>query len=337
MTRRHISVVPASPVHDTEDWVRTAVAQRDDTVILHVATDAEDLPRLASVIEATDRRGAFDQFVLDAGAGPGIEQTLAPLGADVSVGYCLTGQPEVPADVDVTLVECGATAIVIHVDDQAALCCAIAAARRGISIVRIGGVPETGTGRAITRLADLLLTRTEGDALESPLDRVTERVTVIGNPLVDVVGRHARAALDAAAWRRCGVAPGGYVLAVLTGHVPQALIEPAIHELASHNALVLEAPARWKLPAAHRLVHLSFLERLSLERTASAIVSDSARVCEESAVLGVPCHKIDADGVIHPAQVGEEPASASSRDGRAGERAANALAANYARLRLLTG
>ena len=217
---------------------------------------------------------------------------------------------------------------------MAGLCCAIAAARRGISIVRIGGVPATGAGRAIARLADLLLTRTATDTLKAPLNRAAERAAVVGNPLVDVVQQHARAALDAAAWRRCGVAPGNYVLAVLTGRVPLALIEPAVTDLATRNPLVLQAPARWVLPAAHRFSHLSFLERLSLERTATAIVTDSARVCEEAAVLGVPCHAVNADGVIGRPSSADEPRMATSWDGRAGERAANALTANFARLRL---
>jgi hypothetical protein len=336
VTRRHISVVPAVPSDDAGDWLRTATPQRDGTVLLHLAAEAEDLPRLASVIDATERRGAFEQLLLDAGAGPGIEAQLAPLGAQVRVATCVTGHPEVPEDLDAALNECRPTAVVIHVDDLAGLCGAIAAARRGISIVRVGAVPTTATGRAIVRLADVLLTRSAADALELPISLTGERATVIGNPLVDVVQRNARAALDAAAWRRCGVAPGGYVLAVLTGRVPLALVRSTIHGLAARQPVILEAPSRWTLPAAHRFVHLSFLERLSLERTATSIVTDSTRVCEEAGVLGVPCHHVAADGLVSDTGEGNESRGAAAWDGRAGERAADALVANFARLRLAT-
>jgi hypothetical protein len=126
------------------------------------------------------------------------------------------------------------------------------------------------------------------------------------------------------------------VLAVLSGHVPFPALQPVLTELAARNRLVLEGPARWEIPTAHRVGPTTFLERLSLERTAAAIVTDSPRVREEAAVIGVPCHAIDADGVVGAADEGSGPRIAGARDGRAGERAADALVANFARLRLAT-
>ncbi len=71
----------------------------------------------------------------------------------------------------------------------------------------------------IARLADVLLTRSPLDDVTRPATIAPERAFVIGNPLVDVVQRHARGALAAAAWRRYDVLPGAYNFAVLTGRV----------------------------------------------------------------------------------------------------------------------
>src|SRR5262249_603543 len=113
--RRHISVVAAEPAYDAQAWLSSASIQRDGAGILHVAGEGEDLPRLATVIETTARHGAFEQYVLDAGAGPGIERVLGPLGANAKVAQCVTGHPEVPEDVDAAFDECAPAAVVIHV------------------------------------------------------------------------------------------------------------------------------------------------------------------------------------------------------------------------------
>jgi hypothetical protein len=328
-----MNVVPPTSPGNSGAWLRTAIAQRDGAVLVHVAADVEDLPRLASVITATERCNAFEQVVLDVGAGSTVEATLAQLGATVPV-LRLAGQVEVPENVHGALVECRATALVVHVDDYAGLCCALAAARLGISIVRVGGVPTSGPGRVVARLADLLLTRSPLDAVQQPGTLSPERVCVIGNPLVDVVQRHARPALAAAAWRRCEVAPGAYVLAVLAGIVPFSEIEPTLRGLENRGPLLIEGPPGFDVPGARTVSRLSFLDRLSLERAAMTIVTDSARVHEEAAVLGVPCQAVDRDARLSRPVDRAVPPAVTSWDDRAGERAADALMANFARVRL---
>jgi hypothetical protein len=338
MTRAHMNLVSSAALDAPGTWLRTAPVQ-DGGVIVHVAGRSEELPRLASVIEAIEHRAAFDQLVLDAGAGPALDNTLAQFGVIVPVRR-LARRPELPEDVLSTLRACQCTALVVHVDDDAGLACALAAARLGISIVRIGGAPQSGPGRVIARLADVLLTRSPMDALTRPAMLLPERVVVIGNPLVEVVERHARAALAAAAWRAYDVSPGGYVLATLTGAVPFAQIEQKLSELASRFPLILEAPSSFDVPGARIAEAPSFLERLSLERAATAIFTDSARVHEEAAVLGVPCLAVNGSAeapeaaLVCGAPRGNGPDGVTPWDRRAGERASDALVANFARVRL---
>src|SRR5262249_13114862 len=152
--------------------------------------------------------------------------------------------------------------------------------------------PQSGPGRVIARLADLLLTRSFRDADASPPLMPAERVAVIGDPLVDLVQRHARAALAAAAWRRYGVAPGSYILAVLSDRpTPEATAR--LSELASTVPLLLDASEEYVVPGAHRVSEITFLEQLSLERAARAIFTDSELVRAEAAQFGVRCHNLE--------------------------------------------
>ena len=330
MTRQHMALVPPEPADAEDIWLRAAVAQSGDEVIIHAAGRAEDLPRLAGVIAAVDTRAAFRQLVLDAGAGAGSQAVLAQLGATAEMLW-LDAVPKLPEDVDAVLAESGAIALVLHADDHASLCCALAAARLGISIVRVGGRPKGSIGRVIARLADLLLVHSprDGDVGGAPLR--PERATVIGNPLVELVQGEARAALAAAAWRHYDLAPGGYILAVLTGAVSAVDAAETLTEVMAVRPLLLEAPVGYEVPGARVVATPSFLERLSLERAAEAIFTDSERVSEEATALGVPCYAVD--GSLEPAPVEPAPAS-QSWDRGASRRAADALVANFARVRL---
>jgi hypothetical protein len=337
MTRPHISLVSPAVPDSPDAWLRTAVAERDGGVIVHVAASAEDLPRLATVIEAIDDRDAFEQLVLDVGAGPAADHILAELGVSVPV-LRQSSPPQLPDDVHGVLEASGCTAVVVHVDDHAGLCCALAAARLGISVVRVGGLPSTGPGRVIARIADVVLTRAPLGDPARPMPIAPERVYVVGNPLVDLVQRHARSALTAAAWRHYDVAPGGYVLVALAGNVAFAEIRSALSVLAGQVPLILEAPAGYDVPGARVVTRPSFLERLSLERAAKAIFTDSPRVHEEAAVLGVPCGAVntavDTNGLGRADDNLGFRESVSAWDRQAGVRAADAFVANFARVRL---
>src|SRR5262249_35720666 len=101
---------------------------------------------------------------------------------------------------------------------------------------------------------------------------------------------------------------------------------------------------------------LGFVERLSLERAAGAIVTDSRRVQEEAAALGIRCYvpgepdrrlRADTGGTtlglgddpwalatVTPAGNPPTPCAIPLWDGRAGARVAAVLVANFARVLL---
>jgi hypothetical protein len=320
---RHIALVPtAAGVSDA--WLRDAVAQGDTGVIVHVAGDQDALPRMASVIAAMEDRAVFHQVVLDVGPSGTTSRTLAQLAVKVPVVRLPEGI-NVPEDVHDTLRDSGCTALVVHADTHAALCCALAAARLGQAIVRVGAAPQNGPGRVLTQLADVLLTRSPSDTDASAARIPSERVTVVGDPLVDLVQRYARDALAAGAWRHYGVAPGSYALAILTGGPAKPQVNKQLLALASAGPLLLDAPDHYAVPGARRVTALTFLERLSLERAAKTIFTDSEQVRDEAAQFGVPCHVLDGSF---------QPRDAASWDRGASARAADALIAHFALVRL---
>ncbi len=337
MTRARMSVVPspgerrraprpAGPLHG-------AVAQADGTAIAHLSTLAEDVPRVVAAVRALEGTRAFEQVVLDAAGGA--ERVLSELEVDVPVRRVAAdaaGLREEPA-------LRRAAAVIVHSDGGVALAGAIATARLGAGIVRVGPWPRgSGSARAVARLADLVLVPEVDDARTLAPRIGAERIHVIGNPLIDMVRRHSRDAVFRAAWRRFDVTPGTYVLAVLGGE-PEPGPAAAIEALAARTPLVIEAARDWNehlagaVHAGARVVEqLGFVDRLSLEKAAAAIVSSSARVHEEAAALGIPCHA--PSELPLRSEHAPLPRTVPLWDGNAGARFAEILVANYARVRL---
>jgi hypothetical protein len=314
---------PAGPLHG-------AVAQRDGTRIVHLCTVAEDLPRLAGALRALVETRAFEQVVLDAAGGA--ERVLSELGLDVPirrVGPDLRDEPALR----------GAAALLVHSDGTAALAGALAAARLGVAVVRVGPIPPgSASAHAVARLSDLVLVADVDDAGALAPRIGAERIHVVGNPLLDVVRRSSREAVFRAAWRRFDVMPGRFVLAVL-GEEPDARLSAPLAGLAAETPLVIHASAAWReclagaVQAGARVTEeLGFVDRLSLEKAAAAIVSSSARAHEEAAALGVPCLGF-SDLPLADAHA-PVPRTVPLWAGQAGARLAEVLVANFARVRL---
>lgn len=340
---RVVSVGPGVAEVARPVWQRSAVAQPDSGVIVHVCGAAEDAPRLAGVISALRNTGAFEQVVLAAEAAA-TKVALTELGVQAALREV---RETVEAMRD-ALTRLRPVAVVTHADDPAGMAAALAAARLGVSIVRVGAAPACPEGRAIARLADLLMVRGEEDA---DVRFEPERTHVVGNPLIDAVRRVARAA----GRRRPDFEFGRYVLAVFTPRAPFAQLAGPLAGLAPNTPLVLAAPPGVAVPGARSVHSPSFVERLSLERAAGAIITDSERVQEEAAVLGVRCYALAAPGLrvradaggttvalddarslvaIRPELNAPTPCAIPLWDGRAGARVADVLLANFARVRL---
>jgi UDP-N-acetylglucosamine 2-epimerase (non-hydrolysing) len=367
MTSPRITVLSTPPGSWREAapgaWQRGAVAQRDGAALVHVSTSAEDVPRIAGVLLALEEVGAFDQVVLDASPEADASTALTELGVAVPVRHVGPAHAGLAERLQTDLADARCTALVLHADGPVALAAAVAATRTGASVVRVGSVAahgRPGAARAVGRLADLLLVPEESDVLAA--HDVAERIRVVGNPLIDVVRRFSRAAVARAGWRDEGVEPGAYVLAILTGRPDEAVLEPLV-ALAAEVPLVLDGTARWRRALAEAGVagrgavsHRGFVDRLSLERAAGAIVTDSLRAQEEAAALGIRCYALgeprgrvraDASGTtvglardpdallaVRPDPNPPTPSVIPLWDGRAGARIADVLVANFARLRL---
>jgi UDP-N-acetylglucosamine 2-epimerase (non-hydrolysing) len=220
----------------------------------------------------------------------------------------------------------------------------------------------------LLRLVDMFLVPGEDDAARLRSARVgPERVQVVGNPLIDAVRGSAREAIVRRAWSRAGVDPGAYVLVVLTGAAaPPTLVAPLVELSSSVPTLVELMPAVasvWRTSGALAALSRSaativtperFVERLSYERGAGAIVTDSERVQEEAAVLGIRCHTLlpsspeaatAARGatvplgddpwalrLVRPQLGAPTPVAIPLWDGRAAARIADIVVANFARV-----
>ena len=314
---------PAGPLHG-------AVAQHDDTTIVHLSTVAEDLPRVAGAVRALADTRAFEQVVLDVTGGA--ERVLSELGLDVPVRRAASDLRDAPA-------ARGAAALLVHSDGTAALAGALAAARAGVAVVRVGPIPRgSSSAHAVARLSDLVLVPDVDDARALAPRIGAERIHAVGNPLIDLVRRCSREAVFRAAWRRFDVMPGRFVLAVLSEE-PDAGLAAPLAALAAETPLVIDASAAWRAclagavqSGARVTEELGFVDRLSLEKAAAAIVSNSVRVHEEAAALGITCHE-PAElplGDTHAPQ----PRTVPLWDGHAGARLADVLVANFARVRL---
>jgi hypothetical protein len=332
LSRARISVLPSPAerrrVARPAGPLQGAVAQHDGTTIVHLSTVVEDLPRVAGALPALAQTRAFEQVVLDVAGGAG--RVLSELGVDVPIRPVASDLRDEPA-------VRGAAALLVHSDGTAALAGALAAARAGVTVVRVGPIPPgSASAHAVARLSDLVLVSDVDDARALAPRIGAERIHVIGNPLIDVVRRCSREAVFRAAWRRFGVMPGRFLLAVL-GEEPDATLSAPLAALAAETPIVVDSSAAWRecladaVQAGARVTEeLGFVDRLSLEKAAAAIVSRSPRAREEAAALGIPC--LDPSDL--PLRAAPLPRTVPLWDGHAGARLADVLVANFARVRL---
>jgi UDP-N-acetylglucosamine 2-epimerase (non-hydrolysing) len=244
--------------------------------------------------------------------------------------------------------------VVVAGDVNSTLAGTVAARKRGVRVAHIESglrshdwsMPEE-INRVITdHLAALLLTTLPSANEHLAAEHLpAERVHYVGNTMIDTL----LANLDAAKTFQSDFEPGGYVLVTL-----HALAETlaALDEIAAIMPVIFPVHPRTKknLGDAGRIVltePLPYLQFLSLEAQAAAVVTDSGGIQEETTVLGVPCFTLRANTerpetlegtnrLISRAQLPDVPRLIGEPtpglipelwDGRAGERAAAAIEA----------
>ncbi len=228
-------------------------------------------------------------------------------------------------------------------------------------------MPEEVNRVLTDQVSDLLFTHSP-EALTN-LEREgigAERVRFVGNTMIDSLVALQDRFMERRACEQHGVEPGSYLLVTLhrPALVDGELLGPAIAEL---SAIAAEMPVLFPvhprtrsrlgsavddLPAGLRLIEpVGYLDFLSLEADARAVLTDSGGIQEETSYLGVPCFTLRDNTErpvtieagtnvllgLDPARIAEIPALIAERgdapteppplwDGRAAERLAAEVA-----------
>lgn len=210
--------------------------------------------------------------------------------------------------------------VVVAGDVNSTLAAALAASKLGIPIAHVESglrsfdwtMPEEINRVLTDRLSDLLFTHSP-EAIENlEAEGVdAERIRFVGNTMIDSLRRFEPMARERRAWEGFGVERGRYVL--ITLHRPSNVDMPdqleriveALSSLARHTGVLFPVHPRTlaRLDESGLLTRLveaevvvappvGYLDFLSLEGAAGAIVTDSGGVQEEASALGVPCYTL---------------------------------------------
>jgi UDP-N-acetylglucosamine 2-epimerase (non-hydrolysing) len=192
-----------------------------------------------------------------------------------------------------------------------------------------------------------------------------ERMHFVGNTMIDTLVALKDRIAEAGAAAGLGLDPGSYLLVTL--HRPALVDGPLLADTVAHLAhLAKEMPVVFPvhprtrkmmealdldIPEGLRLIEpLGYLDFLSLETDARAVLTDSGGIQEETTYLGVPCFTLRANTErpvtvelgtnillgLDPAAIAEIPATLATRpaappeppplwDGQAAERIADIL------------
>lgn len=203
--------------------------------------------------------------------------------------------------------------VVVYGDVNSTVAAALVASKMGITFAHVEAglrsfdmtMPEEINRLVTDRLSDLLLT-TSVDAIAHLGNEGTDpdKIHFVGNPMIDTLLKNKDRFDSAAAREEVGL-EGDYIVATL--HRPGNVDDPddvaelvaAMHAVADQAQVVipLHPRGRARLEEAGFLDHpkmrvidpLGYLEFMGLVRGASAVVTDSGGVQEETTILGVPC------------------------------------------------
>jgi UDP-N-acetylglucosamine 2-epimerase (non-hydrolysing) len=129
-----------------------------------------------------------------------------------------------------------------------------------------------------------------------------QRIHFVGNTMIDSLVAMEQRFRDAAAAERLGLTPGKYLLVTL--HRPALVDGPLLEDVLSQLGTIARElpivfpvhPRTRKMIAAtdvdsriHLLDPVGYIDFLSLEADAAAVLTDSGGVQEETTYLGVPC------------------------------------------------
>lgn len=282
--------------------------------------------------------------------------------------------------VEALLLEAAPDAILVAGDVNSTLGGALAAAKLGIPVVHLEAglrsfdweMPEEINRVLTDRLSKLLLTHSPEALSNLRAEGIDPaRVMNVGNTMIDSLRRFEPQARARAAWAGLGLDEREYVLVTL--HRPSNVDRPeqlsrivdGLLSMASQAPVLfpVHPRTRERLHATPRLDELEdgavtllppvgYLDFLSLEIGAGAVVTDSGGIQEETTVLGVRCYTLRSNterpitltmgtntllgedpariAAIRPVPGSPAPRHIPGWDGHAGERAAEAIVSHMA-------
>jgi UDP-N-acetylglucosamine 2-epimerase (non-hydrolysing) len=281
-------------------------------LVVHVVGARPNYMKVAPVYAELERLGNVEQRLIHTG------QHYDALMKDVFFAELPLPRPHVELDAQTTedalddlervFGELQPDLVVVAGDVNSTLAGAVAASKCGIPVCHIESGLRSGDwsmpeerNRVITdHLSTLLLTHSDDADKSLVAEGLTDRISFVGNTMIDTLRANEDAALALEAWREFGLEPGGYVLVTL--HRP-SLVDDA--DLLARTIVALEDVAeslpvifpvhprtRRNLDGSTRVLltePLPYRQFLSLEAKAAAVVTDSGGIQEETTVLRVPC------------------------------------------------
>jgi UDP-N-acetylglucosamine 2-epimerase (non-hydrolysing) len=359
------------------------------TTIVHVVGARPNFVKMAPVIQALDRRGVFRQVVVHTGQhydSKMSDNVLADLDfpeVDIFLGVGSGTHGVQTAKVlsafEKVLIDVQPDVVLVAGDVNSTLACALAASKLGIAIAHLEAglrsfdwsMPEEVNRVLTDRLADVLFAHSPEATDNLKAEGICPgKVYNVGNTMIDSLRRSEKRALELEAWTTVGFSERAYILVTL--HRPSNVDDPArlqaivggLVKLAAEAPVVFPIHPRTRARLAEDgglaaleeagvacIEPVAYLEFLSLQAGAGAIVTDSGGVQEEASALGVSCFTFRPNTerpitLTHGTNVllGEDPAEIADVrpsphpptpcaiplwDGHAGERVADVLVANY--------
>jgi UDP-N-acetylglucosamine 2-epimerase (non-hydrolysing) len=339
-------------------------------LVAHVVGARPNYMKVAPVYAELERRGRVEQRLIHTG------QHYDAIMKDVFFAELPLPRPHVQLDARTTesaLAELEAVfadlepdLVVVAGDVNSTLAGAVAARKRGLALCHIESglrsndwsMPEERNRVITDHLSTLLLTHSR-DADEN-LNREgipDERVSLVGNTMIDTLRANEDAARALEAWREFDVEPGAYILVTL--HRPSLVDDSGLlsHAIAALDHVAETLPVIFPVhPRTRKNLELDvkrvvlteplpYRQFLSLETEAAAVVTDSGGIQEETTALDVPCFtlrenterpitvEVGTNIVLGlqpealtniPEQLGKRRTAMPEKwDGRAGERAAD--------------
>jgi UDP-N-acetylglucosamine 2-epimerase (non-hydrolysing) len=282
-------------------------------LIAHVVGARPNYMKLAPVYSDLEHRGNVDQQLIHTG------QHYDSLMKDVFFAELPLPRPHIQLDTQTVEDTLGGLEevfrkltpelVVVAGDVNSTLAGAVAASRCGIKVCHIESglrsrdwtMPEERNRVIADHLSSLLLTHCDEADTNLLQEAVpADRISLVGNTMIDTLEANKNAALELEAWREYGLEPERYVLVTL--HRPSLVDD---RELLERTIAALEAVAealpvifpvhprtRRNVEGSERILltePLPYRHFLSLEARAAAVVTDSGGIQEETTVLQVPC------------------------------------------------